>query len=1079
MANQRLRVSPSINFTERDFTFTPQRRFGLTSLMVLGEFEYGPAFENTKVSSYNEFTAKFGTLNPCKFKNTRQLKFQGAYHAKQFLTESSELYVCRVLGLSGYDAGDLWTISMGGGIDMDTVVESYREDFTGQITYVNGALTDAIFSNSDLQELYAQGVLDSDNLGGPYLSTGDTVAYAETGGYISACDGTFKGASFVSTVTGVDETFICISGTTTTGDVVLQSSVTDTCFIEFGVGTQTFNSTLQITVLESMVIVDQVNSNIELVSGGVVVIKGGTITHNDDDSITVQNGVITLPNGDVLNGIQYKICELGSNLVAYDCHGITGTGYTTVTGQTIINTPIVISESNVTEFQVPSGIVTVFLSGNTIVSEATALAAYENIPVIGFRSTASYDSNENLVFEVKDTNLLIEPIVPGTTIKPYDDFKLKGVDKDNKEFEFILSFDSNKSNFVGRVFGVLANCCDRNLPLYIAEHYQSTLDNLVAQGNVYCVKPETCHETNLWNYKNEYLSAETPYVVSELRGNSVSRLFKFITISDGNAANTFIKTSITNIRPDKRTFDVLIRAFYDTDKNPVILEQFSSVTMDKQSNNYIGRLIGGTEGYPQKSMYVSVEIPNDCLYDAFPSGFEGYPVADYTCTLLPVVQYKTEYLPTERIRNEYLGFNSDYGIDESLLQWHGKPVDDTVVFSSTTNGFHLDSLAGTASVDGIGVKTFDVGVSEFKNESSLTGTEYEKVYSRKFTLAFYGGFDGWDIHRLNTGNRSNGDEYALNGTKGILGLQSGAFDIAVITDAEGTANNKLNSDYYAYFKGIRTISNPEEVKFNLLVTPNINTLDNSDLVEETIEMLETERCDAFYIIDTPTADVEGVALTPQTISDRLDGLFATSFAATYAYDGVYNDTENNLSLTVPASVDMPRVYAISDRVGKLWYAPAGKNRGNTAYINVIRNPTAIDRDVLYEGRINSLWRDAGVVTSWGNKTLQGANTALDNINVRRLLIHIRQLISDVSLNLLFEQNDEVVRRQFEALVNPLLANLRTERGISDFRIVLDSSAESFDRGELNGKICIKPIRALEFINIGFCLKNTGAEFDDI
>jgi phage tail sheath protein FI len=122
--------------------------------------------------------------------------------------------------------------------------------------------------------------------------------------------------------------------------------------------------------------------------------------------------------------------------------------------------------------------------------------------------------------------------------------------------------------------------------------------------------------------------------------------------------------------------------------------------------------------------------------------------------------------------------------------------------------------------------------------------------------------------------------------------------------------------------------------------------------------------------------------------------------------------------------------------------------------------------------------DVGVVI-WGNKTLQDKETALNRINVRRLLLQARKLISAVSIRLLFEQNDDVVRNQFLTLVNPILDNIRKERGLTDFRVQLDNDPESIDRNELNGRIFVKPTRSLEYISVEFNITNTGANFDNI
>jgi phage tail sheath protein FI len=137
-----------------------------------------------------------------------------------------------------------------------------------------------------------------------------------------------------------------------------------------------------------------------------------------------------------------------------------------------------------------------------------------------------------------------------------------------------------------------------------------------------------------------------------------------------------------------------------------------------------------------------------------------------------------------------------------------------------------------------------------------------------------------------------------------------------------------------------------------------------------------------------------------------------------------------------------------------------------------------EMDILYTNRMNYLatFKQAdgsSPVYVWGNNTLQLADTALTDINVRRLLLYTQRLIEDVGLPLLFDQNDEAVRRKFENKVNPILANIRNERGLIDFKVVLDRSNEAFSSNEMKGKIQIAPTRALEYINIEFVLTPAG------
>jgi phage tail sheath protein FI len=163
-----------------------------------------------------------------------------------------------------------------------------------------------------------------------------------------------------------------------------------------------------------------------------------------------------------------------------------------------------------------------------------------------------------------------------------------------------------------------------------------------------------------------------------------------------------------------------------------------------------------------------------------------------------------------------------------------------------------------------------------------------------------------------------------------------------------------------------------------------------------------------------------------------------------------------------------------------WFATAGYTRGLINATKVRKNLTQDDRDDLYEARINPIanFTATGPVI-WGNKTLQTTVSALDRINVRRLMLRARKLISAVAVRLVFEQNDEVVRQEFLSLVNPILDDIRRDRGLTDFKVVVSSDPEEIDQNKLTGKIYLKPTRSLEFIEIEFNITPTATSFDDI
>ena len=276
------------------------------------------------------------------------------------------------------------------------------------------------------------------------------------------------------------------------------------------------------------------------------------------------------------------------------------------------------------------------------------------------------------------------------------------------------------------------------------------------------------------------------------------------------------------------------------------------------------------------------------------------------------------------------------------------------------------------------------------------------------------------------------------------------------------------------------MKNPEAININVLTTPGIDTFDNTNLIEETIEMVEQDRADSLYIATTPDTDASGDVLLPEDVVDTLSNEFDSNYTATYWPWIQVNDSENNVYVYMPSTRDVVRNIALTDNIAFPWFAVAGVQRGDVDAIKARVKLTQTDRDVLYDGRINPIATFASEgVKIWGNKTMQIKDSALNRINVRRLLLQARKLISAVSIRLLFEQNDDVVRNQFLSLVNPILDNIRSERGLTDFRVVLDDDPESIDRNELVGKIYLKPTRALEFISLEFNIMPTGASFDDI
>ena len=729
----------------------------------------------------------------------------------------------------------------------------------------------------------------------------------------------------------------------------------------------------------------------------------------------------------------------------------------------------------------------------------------------------------------------------GITSNPFGLFLLSGVTKDNTTFQFETSLLSTSSEYITKVLGFDNFGKPRaTVPVFVEEIYPGSLSYAYNQSYIRglsCDMIELPSARSLsnsciaWNLQR-YQSPSTPFLVSELRGNKVYDLFRFISISDGDAANTEVKISIANLSYNNMTFDVLIRQFYDTDANPIVIEKFTNCTMDTASNNFVAKRIGTHNGeFALISRYVMVELAENFPIDALPCGFRGYTQRVYGSSTNPgpMIVYKTKYnypqevvldppfgspaggsnnvlTPGDVVRRTYLGISSSYlfGIDDSFLQYLGQqnPIvgfcqaTESVPWNGLTRGFHMDSGATVVTIGNAyttsGQPAFECGVASFTSDPESQESPYYYIYSRKFTLCLAGGFDGWDIYEE---RRTNEDRFQIGGTGYLAGAcQSARYPTATgsglfkTITVEGNTQTFANTDYYAYLLGILTFANPESTNINVFATSSIDYVNNQVLVENAINMIQYQRADSIYIVTTPDYNMllpdstdQNAIIYPQAAVDNLDNTgIDSNYTATYYPWILVRDTVNNTQIYLPPTGEVCRNLALTDNISFPWFASAGYTRGLVNSIKARVKLTQQDRDTLYQGRINPIatFADVGTVI-WGNKTLQVADTALNRLNVRRLLLQARKLISAVAVRLLFEQNDQIVRQQFLDSVNPILDSIRRDRGLYDFRVTVSSSPEDLDANRLVGKIYLKPTKALEFIDIEFFITPTGASFENI
>ena len=277
-----------------------------------------------------------------------------------------------------------------------------------------------------------------------------------------------------------------------------------------------------------------------------------------------------------------------------------------------------------------------------------------------------------------------------------------------------------------------------------------------------------------------------------------------------------------------------------------------------------------------------------------------------------------------------------------------------------------------------------------------------------------------------------------------------------------------------YDQSIDLLSNQDEYQFNSITAPGLIIGQTTSTITKMINMVQS-RGDALAVVDPA---VYGATLATMTSNAAT---YNSSYAATYAPWLQTTDPDSGQIVWVPASTMIPGVYAYNDSVSEAWFAPAGLNRGGLAtVVRPERKLSQSNRDTLYQGRVNPIasFPGAGTVV-FGQKTLQKKASALDRINVRRLLIELKSYISQVSDNLVFEQNTIATRNAFLSQVNPYLESVQQRQGLYAFRVIMDDSnntADVIDRNQLVGQIYIQPTKTAEFIYLDFNILPTGATF---
>jgi hypothetical protein len=544
------------------------------------------------------------------------------------------------------------------------------------------------------------------------------------------------------------------------------------------------------------------------------------------------------------------------------------------------------------------------------------------------------------------------------------------------------------------------------------------------------------------SYTFDAQEAKTPFIQSQLISGERTNLFRFETIGAGNSANTKVKIGITNIKAagsvngtDYGTFTVVVRECADTNKKKVVLETYSNVNLDPNSPNYIARVIGDrkrtiasdgkvTENgdWVNNSKYIRIsDLNENSPVQAVPFGHGAY--------LLPISASAVvgALIPSASF------------VSSSATVYGGIDLDN-----NSDNSFYLNAIptgAGTGSNAAFGV------------DSTIGGSLSVGSTSAQFLVGFQEGF---------------------NGMAPTTPIYIGA-NITAGNSQGFNLTNALSSGSVAYGKHVSALSNQDEYDINMIVTPGVVRRLHTYVTTNILDMVEA-RSDCFYIMDTNSySDTISQAVTQ---ADAID----SNYAATY-YPWIKTiDLNTNKLIAVPPSVLLPGVFASNDRVAAEWFAPAGLNRGGlTGAVSVLNKLTQSEKDTLYDGKVNPIVQFPGQgIVVFGQKTLQDKPSALDRINVRRLLLTVRKYIASTSRYLVFEQNTSTTRNRFLNIVNPYLESIQQRQGLYAFKVVMDetnNTPDIIDRNIMKGAIYLQPTKTAEFIQIDFNILPTGASFN--
>jgi hypothetical protein len=647
------------------------------------------------------------------------------------------------------------------------------------------------------------------------------------------------------------------------------------------------------------------------------------------------------------------------------------------------------------------------------------------------------------------------------------------------------SINPTENNYIGKIFGRNPKSIDYPVYLQYENKTASTLFNNLGAVSI------SLQLVSNYEFLQDYSTAVTPWITSQNIGSAPKNLLKFHTLSHGTSVNHETKVAITNIKTSTEVadpsgygvFSIVVRrvnttnipnspySSNDSDFDQDIVETFNNVNLDPNSSRYIARVIGDryqtinssnqlivNGDYPNQSKFIRVEVDGavaDRTNDnsLIPFGFRAVtsptPMVSGSVNF-PAASFKTSQVANTGAYNKNVYYGFDFAIPANLTYLASTPTSGSTTGSNTD--FYLGNMTQNVAASFPSSAPYTGSL-----EAALTaGTFTTNVLldTRKFIVPFQSGFDGTrpNLPKFSGANITDTNTFGFNCKE---------------TNSTGTV---------AYRKALTLLSNTDYYDINMIITPGLLDSLHSAVTSE-VRSLAESRQDTFYVMDSNEIGASDITVTTQVTS------IDSNYTATYwPWLRIINPS-NNVPTWVPPSVVVPGALAFNDAIAAPWYAPAGLTRGGlTSVTDTYQNLSQARRDTMYENRVNPIanFPNEGIVI-WGQKTLQARPSALDRVNVRRLLITVKKFIASATRYLVFEPNTNATRNRFLAIVNPYLEQVKAEQGLYAFRVVMDgtnNTANLIDQNILYGQLFLQPTRTAEFIVLDFNIQPTGAAFPE-